>query len=90
MTVQVRLSAGLARRAGRSRLSVAVGEGATVAELVERLAHEHPELGEGLAAAIAVVGGRHASPGEALRSGEEVALLLPVAGGACERRRRDE
>ena len=79
--VRVRLSAPLARVAGAARVAVDVGEGATVADLLERLGREHPGLQGGLASALPVIGGAHAPPGRPLARGEEVALLLPAAGG---------
>lgn len=81
MTVNVRLSAGLAQAVGRTRLVVTLAEGATVADLVEHLRAEHPALASRLDLALPVVSGRHASPSDRLAPGQEVALLLPVAGG---------
>jgi molybdopterin converting factor small subunit len=79
--IPVRLSAGLAEYAGTSRLRVQLNEGATAADLLDRLCGEHPEMEEPLAAAVAVVAGRHIDREQPLQAGQEVALLLPIAGG---------
>jgi molybdopterin synthase sulfur carrier subunit len=79
--VRVRLSTELARLAGVPRLSVELGEGATVTDLMARVAASHPGVGDALRSALPVIAGAHASRERPLRAGEEVALLLPVAGG---------
>lgn len=82
MNIRVRLSAGLAQFAGNSRLAVNLAEGATVAELLDHLRTEYPHLAPKLETAIPMVSGKHAAPSEHLTTGQEVALLLPVAGGS--------
>jgi molybdopterin converting factor small subunit len=79
--VQVRLSAPLAQMAGSARLVVDLGDGATVGDLRKRLTTEQPVLSPGLARALAVVRGAHAGADQVLAHGDEVALLLPAAGG---------
>ena len=79
--VQVRLSAPLAQMAGSARFVVHLGEGATVGDLRRRLAMQQPVLDPGLARALALVRGAHAGADQVLAHGDEVALLLPVAGG---------
>jgi molybdopterin converting factor small subunit len=81
MEIPVRLSAGLAEYTGRSRLHVALEEGATLADLMDRLCAEHPALTDRLAATVAVVSGRHLERTEPLQAGQEVALLIPISGG---------
>jgi molybdopterin converting factor small subunit len=80
--VQVRLGAGLATAAGRRRLTVALPEGASVNTLLEELSEREPELAAGLDSALPVVRGTHADRDQALSDGDDVALLIPVAGGA--------
>jgi molybdopterin converting factor small subunit len=80
--VQVRLGAGLATAAGRRRLTVALPEGASVNTLLEELREREPELAAGLDSALPVVRGTHADRDQALSDGDDVALLIPVAGGA--------
>jgi sulfur-carrier protein len=79
--VRVRLGAGLARLAQAPVLSVDVADGATVAELLDRLAGVEPGVAPALASALPVIAGEHAERSRRLRAGEEVALLIPVSGG---------
>jgi molybdopterin synthase sulfur carrier subunit len=79
--VRVRLAPGLARLTGAPFLHVELEEGATVAELHARIAVLEPELGPALPSALTIVAGEQALPEERLAHRQEVALLLPVAGG---------
>jgi molybdopterin converting factor small subunit len=81
VNVQVRLGAGLARTAGVSRLGVELPPGATVETLLARLGAAEPAIAAGLSSALPVVRGVHATPSQRLADGDEVALLIPVAGG---------
>ena len=82
MQIPVRLSAALAQISGTPRLQVTVSDGATVADVIEALTALHPGLASRLQRAVPMVGGRHAAPEDQVNDGEEVAFLLPVAGGA--------
>ena len=88
MQVRVRLSGELARAAGGARAELEVPEGATVADLLARLGARHPELEPALERALPMVRGAHAGRDRALKAGEEVALLLPAAGGSAHERGR--
>lgn len=81
MNVHVRLSAGLAQAAGRSHLAVTLHDDATVADLIEYLRSEYPSLTSRLDMAVPVVAGQHTSHTDPLVAGEEVAFLVPIAGG---------
>ena len=81
MNVNVRLSAGFVEITGTTRLAVDVTEGATVADLLGQLRASYPAMEAKLQAAVPTISGRHVSPAEPLNAGQEVALLLPVAGG---------
>jgi molybdopterin converting factor small subunit len=81
MQVRVRLGPGLARLVPAPLHSLELDEGATVADACRRLAAEQPQLAGALDAALPVVAGVHADRGRALRPGDELALLTPVAGG---------
>jgi molybdopterin converting factor small subunit len=81
MNVHVRLSAGLAPAVGNSRLVVTLAENATVADLLDQLRAQHPALASKMDTAIPMVSGRLATPSERLTELQEVALLLPAAGG---------
>ncbi len=82
MVVQVRLGAGLAQRVGAPRLSVTLADGATVADLLDHLQTRQPEIAPQLQAALPVLGGHPVERSTLLAAGQEVALVLPVAGGA--------
>jgi molybdopterin synthase sulfur carrier subunit len=81
MRIDVRLGSGLSRLAGRSRLEVEVAEGATVGEVLHRVAVDRPSLAAGLPSALTVVRGSQVGGERVLEDGEEVAVLMPVAGG---------
>ena len=81
MNIRVRLSAGLAPTVGNSRLLVNLAENATVADLLEYLRVQHPALAVKMHTAIPIIAGRPAASSERLVEAQEVALLLPVAGG---------
>ena len=82
MHVQVRFGGGLATAAGTSRLAVELPPDATVATLIEHLGALEPSLAGGLESALPVVHGVHALGDQRLADGDEIALLIPVAGGA--------
>jgi MoaE-MoaD fusion protein len=79
--VRVRLGAGLTGSSRATFVSVAVEEGATVADLYARLADTDPELDALLPATLPVVGGEQVGRDRVLRHGQDVALLLPISGG---------
>jgi molybdopterin converting factor small subunit len=81
MTVRVRLGAGLARLSAAPFLTVAVDDGATVADLFARLGEDEPQLAPALRSALPVVAGEHVTRDQVLADRQEVALLLPVSGG---------
>jgi molybdopterin converting factor small subunit len=80
--VQVRLGSGLAAAAGTRRLRVELPQDATVDTLRERLGATEPAIAPAVASALAVIRGTHASGEQKLADGDEVALLIAVAGGA--------
>ncbi len=79
--INVRMSLGLAKLAGNTRLRVMLDEGATVADLLDHLCSQYPALKQKLNIAVAIVSGRHATASQTLSHGQEVALLIPIAGG---------
>ena len=79
--IDVRLGSGLSRLAGGPRLAVDVAEGATIGDLLHRVAEERPVLAAGLPSALTVVRGSQVGAERVLEEGEEVAVLSPVAGG---------
>jgi molybdopterin converting factor small subunit len=81
MRIDVRLGSGLSRLAGGPRLAVDVAEGATVSDVLARVAHERPAISAGLGSALTVVHGTQVGGECVLAEGDEVAVLTPVAGG---------
>lgn len=82
MRVDIRLSGELAILAGRPRFSIALPDGATLSDLTALLHQEHPELRPRLDTAVPIIAGRHVAQFEPLSEGQEVAFLLPIAGGS--------
>jgi molybdopterin converting factor small subunit len=82
LQIRVRLGAGLSRFAGSPLLALELPDGASVEDLYTVLGERHPELAPALPSALPVVGGTHVERDSALEPGDEVALLIPVAGGA--------
>jgi molybdopterin synthase sulfur carrier subunit len=79
--VRVRLGAGLNRFAAAPNLAFELPETATVDDLLAALADDQPQLAPALRSALPVLGGAHVERARPLADGEEVALLMPVAGG---------
>jgi molybdopterin synthase sulfur carrier subunit len=80
--IQVRLGSGLATAVGARRLRVELPREATVDTLLARLGEDEPAIASALDSALPVVRGTHASRAHRLADGDEVAILIPVAGGA--------
>ena len=83
MIVRIRLGSSLARfaPAGGHLVALELPTGATIEDLYAGLASSTPEIAPALASALPVVGGAHVERSRTLAPGEEVALLIPVAGG---------
>jgi molybdopterin synthase sulfur carrier subunit len=64
---------------------VVLPQGATVDTLLDRLSELEPDIAAGLGSALPVVRGTHAGRDQELSEGDEVALLIPVAGGCAGR-----
>ena len=82
MRVKVRLGAGLSRFADAPLLSVDLEDGSSVDDLLAALGAQQPSLAPALPSALPVLAGTHVERAQRLRAGDEVALLIPVAGGA--------
>ena len=76
MQVEVRLFAMLRERAGESRLTLELPDGARVSDALAELS----DLADGLPLVMAV-NREYASPAQALGPGDELALIPPVSGG---------
>jgi molybdopterin synthase catalytic subunit/molybdopterin synthase sulfur carrier subunit len=81
MQVNIRLSGELANLAGRHRFTVSQGDGTTVGDLLALLQQEHPQLWPRMNTAVPIISGKHVTPSEPLADGQEIAFLLPIAGG---------
>ena len=77
VTVTVRLAA----RLGPGRRSVRLAAGSTVADVLRVLAPELGHAPDGLAGVAVAMQGEVVSRDRVLRDGENLALVLPVAGG---------
>jgi molybdopterin converting factor small subunit len=72
----------LSRFADAPLLSVDLADGSSIDDLLSALGAEQPSLAPALKAVLPVVAGTHAEREQTLQEGDEVALLIPVAGGA--------
>jgi molybdopterin converting factor small subunit len=80
--IRVRLGAGLSRFADAPLLSIDLADGASVDDLIAALGAQQPSLEPALPSVLPIVAGTHVEREQQLRAGDEVALLIPVAGGA--------
>jgi molybdopterin synthase sulfur carrier subunit len=80
--IRVRLGAGLSRLADAPLLSIDLAEGASVDDLLATLGAQQPSLEPALPSVLPIVAGTHVERAQRLNAGDEVALLIPVAGGA--------
>jgi molybdopterin converting factor small subunit len=58
-----------------------LAEGATVGDLTDLLCREYLPSSPLLNTAVPIIAGRHVTQSEPLAEGQEVAFLLPIAGG---------
>lgn len=85
MQVKVMLFAGLRELLGRELEEGFEGESVSVAEFRRRLSERHPELGPHLECAAIAVNEEYVRDGAAeIHTGDVVALIPPVSGGAEE------
>ena len=83
MTVHVRLFAILREQAGCDSLEIRLGEGATVADAIERLSASKPLAGLFAAMPLLLAVNRtYAHPDTPLQAEDELALVPPISGGA--------
>jgi len=83
MQISVRLNAALAQITASPRLQVSVNDDATVADVLHVLAVTYPGLGTRLERAVPVIGGVQVRRDAAVSAAQELAFLMPVAGGAA-------
>jgi molybdopterin converting factor small subunit len=80
VTVTVRLSGPLAQSLG-ARRSLGMGEGATVYDLLEAIAREAGIEPRDAGTLAVVAGGSFLARSQLLADGDELDVLVPVAGG---------
>ncbi len=83
MRVRVRAFAALREALGFTEQTVALPEGATTADVLERLSAEHPAAGLAERRFALAVNRAYADRQTALSDGDEVALIPPVSGGVA-------
>ena len=81
MKVTVRFFALYRERAGRDKVCLELGPGATVSQLVEEVRRLYPNLAPPTVEIVAAVNTEYAGPETALFVGADVALIPPVSGG---------
>lgn len=81
MQINVRVNGILAQKMPGARFQVTLPPQATVADLRRHLQSTHPALASELERVVAVIDGRHQGETAVLQNGQEVALLMPIAGG---------
>lgn len=81
MIVHVRVNGSLAEALGTSRLTVTLTPTATVADLLRDLRAQHPDHARLVSQAVIVSGGEHLGPTSVLTDNQNIALLMPIAGG---------
>lgn len=81
MELSVRLFALYRERGGRSSITVAVRDGATVADLTAEVRRQLPNLAPPEVKIVVAVNTDYADSDVVLRPGDDVCLIPPVSGG---------
>jgi len=81
MRVQVRLFAAAREIVGRGEVSVELGEGDTVGDLMEHFFAQYPELKAIAGSLLVAVNREFAARTARLQDGDEVGVIPPVSGG---------
>jgi molybdopterin converting factor subunit 1 len=66
---------------GESAATLALADGATIADLMETLVQRHPALRSSLPSLLFAVNEEHARRSTVLREGDTVAVMPPFSGG---------
>jgi molybdopterin synthase catalytic subunit len=80
-TVSVRLFAGLHQLIGERELAMDLRDGATIADLRDRLGAEYPAVQAFLPTLVCAIAEEYVPSDTVLREGDRVALIPPVSGG---------
>ena len=81
MQINIRINGVLAQKMNITRFPVTLPPEATTQDLVAQLQRQHPQLAAEFGQAVTVSKGSHLTATTALHDGQEVAVLLPIAGG---------
>ncbi|MCA9925384.1 MAG: MoaD/ThiS family protein [Anaerolineales bacterium] len=81
MQITVRVNGVLAQTIGIARFPVTLSTPATIQDLLQHLQAQYPSLSVEIEQAVTVVSGVHKPATTLLQDGQEVALLMPIAGG---------
>lgn len=81
MRIHTRFSGELASTIGKHRFTLTLPPRATVGDLLDLLCQEYPDSAAKLQVTVQIITGRHVATSEILTDGQEVAFLLPIAGG---------
>jgi len=82
MQLRIRVFAMLREKLRRSEIDCAVPEGATVEQLLDRLADQYPAIRELRPALAVAVNEEYVDSSHVLAAADEIALIPPVSGGA--------
>ncbi len=81
MQITVRVNGSLASALGTSRLNATLPDEATIETLLVQLQQAYPDSAEILRISVPIIAGQHQLNETVLHNGQEVALLVPIAGG---------
>jgi len=81
MLIFIRLNGVLAQSIGASRIQITLPPTSTIQDMLENLEAKYPHAAKQIHLAIPVVNGSHQAKSIHLSPQQEVALLMPVAGG---------
>lgn len=81
MRISVRFFAILRDRAGLPETSMDLPDGATVGDALDRINRQFPDMADQMKRIALAVNRAYVKSDEALRDGDELALIPPVSGG---------
>ena len=81
MKVRLLLFAVLRDITGKSEAELSLAEGTRAADVWQSMRHEYPPLAEYTQPPLVAINEAYARPETALRDGDELAFIPPVAGG---------
>ena len=81
MQVTVRINGILASNIGVARLAITLPSPATIQDLQQHLQDQYPHLAPEINRTVPVIGGAHQAVTAVLQDGQDIALLMPIAGG---------